>query len=593
LTDTFSQTRWSLKALLPAHEGPPLEDYLSQLEETLGDLESARARLRPDIPEAEFLDVLKRCETVTELAQRLGGYAFLQFAADTQDSDALNFKNRVDQVLAQASNRMLFFSLWVKSLEDDQADRLIEAAGDWRYYLESLRRFKPYTLSETEEKIVTLKDVNGIDAVVTVYDMLTNKFEFTLDVDGEKKTLTRDGLSAYVRHPSPDVRAAAYRELYRVYAAQNALLAQIYNFRVRDWRTEMLELRKYPEPISARNLGNDIPDAVTDILLSVCRNNNHLFQRYFKLKARWLGFPTGKLRRYDLYAPLIESDKAYTYGDSVALVLESFRDFSPVVAEQARRVFVDGHIDSELRPGKRGGAFCASLLPGVAPWVLVNFAGRARDVATLAHELGHAVHGLMAVDHSVLTFHSALPLAETASVFAEQLLTDRLLKEETDPDVRRDLLAGKIDDAYATVQRQAYFTLFERDAHRLIVQNATVDELAAHYLSNLREQFGEAVEIDEEFKWEWISIPHIYHTPFYTYAYSFGQLLVLALYQMYRAEGETFVPKYLKILSYGGSAAPAKILTEAGIDMASAAFWQGGFDVIEGWIDELESLDPA
>ncbi len=589
MAETFAQTRWTLKALLPAYTGPQLTDNLSQLEETLGDLESARSRLSPDLPAAEFVSILHRYETVSELAHRLGAYAALWFTENTQDQDALNFKGRIDQLLAQASNRMLFFSLWFKSLDDAQADRLLAASGDVRYYLESLRRFKPYTLSEAEEQIITLKDVNGIDALVTVYDMITNKFEFTLEVDGETKKLTRDALGAYVRHPSPDVRAAVYRELYRVYAEHSTLLAQIYNFRVRDWHAEAIQVRHYAEPISVRNLGNDIPDAVTDTLLSVSRANNHLFQRYFTLKAKWLGLP--KLRRYDIYAPLLEAEKEYDYNDSVQLVLDSFRDFSPVLADQARRVFVDGHIDAEVRPGKRGGAFCYGVLPGVSPWVLVNFANRARDVATLAHELGHAIHALMAFDHSVLTFHSSLPLAETASTFAEMLLTDRLLKAETDVAVRRDLLAGKIDDAYATVQRQAYFTLFEREAHRMVVENRSADEISAHYQANLAEQFGEAVEVADEFKWEWVSIPHIYHTPFYTYAYSFGQLLVLALYQMYRKEGKAFVPRYLKILSYGGSESPTRILTEAGIDIASPAFWQGGFDVIKGWIDELENLE--
>jgi len=590
---TYAQSRWNLQALVPGPDSPQLSDYLSQLEETLGDLEAARSQLRPGMPVGEFLDILHRYESISAIAHRLGGYAFLWFAEDTQHPDALNFKSRIEQLLAQASNRTVFFSLWFKSLDDAEADRLVQASGDLRYYLESLRRFKPHTLSEAEEQIITLKDVNGIDALVTVYDMITNKFKFTLQVDGETKTLTRDALAAYVRHPSPEVRAAAYQELYRVYAAERTLLAQIYNYRVRDWHAEALQLRKYAEPISVRNLGNDIPDAVTDILLQVCRRNNHLFQRYFKLKARWLNLPNGKLRRYDLYAPLLEAEKAYDYGASVDLVLDSFRDFSPILAAAARRVLADGHIDSELRAGKRGGAFCYGVLPGVTPWVMVNFANRARDVSTLAHELGHAIHSVLAADHSVLTFHSSLPLAETASVFAEQLLTDRLLRDETDVAVRRDILAGKIDDAYATVQRQAYFTLFEREAHRLVVEGRSVEDLAACYRANLEEQFGDAVDLSDEFRWEWISIPHIYHTPFYTYAYSFGQLLVLALYQTYRAEGQPFVPKYLKILAYGGSKAPADILTEAGIDITSPDFWQGGFEVIKSWIDELESLEAS
>jgi oligoendopeptidase F len=222
---------------------------------------------------------------------------------------------------------------------------------------------------------------------------------------------------------------------------------------------------------------------------------------------------------------------------------------------------------------------------------LLNYTGKARDVATMAHELGHAIHALTAADHSILTFHSTLPLAETASVFSEQLLTDRLLREEPDASVRRDLLVRALDDAYATVTRQAYFVLFERQAHEMIAQGITADALSAAYMENLAEQFGDAVSLSDEFKWEWISIPHIYRTPFYCYAYSFGQLLVLSLYQRYQQEGPAFVPTYLRILAHGGSKSPDDILTEAGIDMTSADFWQGGFDVIGAMLDTLVALD--
>src|SRR5512136_168373 len=543
------------------------------------------------MPIPDFVRVLDTYEAIGAAMQRLAGYATLWFTEDTQRQAALIYKARMDQLAADVENRTLFFSLWFKSLDDAQADRLIAASGDRRYYLEALRHFKPYTLSEAEEKLINLKDINGIDALVQLYDMITSKFEFTVEIDGQKKTMTRDELGSYARHPSADVRAAIYQELYRVYADQRLVLAQIYSNRVRDWYNERIQLRGYREPISAQNLANDIPDAVTDTLLAVARQNNHLYQRYFKLKAKWLGMP--RLRRYDVYAPLLQSEKRYEFGMASDLVLASYHDFSPTLADHARCVFAENHIDSELRTGKRGGAFCYSPLPKMAPWVLINFAGKARDVATLAHELGHAVHALMAQEHSVLTFHSSLPLAETASTFGEMLLTDRLLKDEADVAVRRDLLADKIDDTYATIQRQAYFTIFERDAHRLVTENKSADEIAAYYLTNLQEQFGDALELGDEFKWEWISIPHFYHVPFYTYAYSFGQLFALALYQMYRQEGPAFEPKYLKILAYGGSEEPAKILASVGIDMASPAFWQGGFDFISSLVDDLEALESA
>jgi oligoendopeptidase F len=451
-----------------------------------------------------------------------------------------------------------------------------------------MRRFKPFTLSELEERMINLKDVNGIDAMVNLYEMITNQFTFKFEIEGKTESLTRDQISSYFQDPSPDVRARAYRELYRVYIENSTVLAQMYIHRVRDWHTEGIELRGFSSPIAARNLDNDLPDEVVETLLSVCRQNANVFQRYFKLKAGWLGLD--KLRRYDIYAPLTPSAKKFDYAVAKQMVMDSYHAFSPDVEALAQRVFDDDHLDSEIRTGKRGGAFCYTALPELTPWVLINYDGGARDIATLAHELGHAAHAMLASGHSALLQQASLPLAETASIFAEMQLTDRLLKQEKDPSVRRDLLVNALDDAYITVMRQAYFTIFEKDAHEKINDDASLDELTELYLNNLREQFGDAVDVSDEFKWEWVAIPHFYSSPFYPYAYSFGQLLVLALYQQYRLEGETFIPRYLKILSYGGSESPAKILTEAGLDISSPAFWQGGFDVIKNMIAELEQL---
>jgi len=374
-----------------------------------------------------------------------------------------------------------------------------------------------------------------------------------------------------------------------VFAEDGLVLGQMYQTRVRDWRNENLTLRKFNSPIAVRNLGNDIPDKAVDTLLQVARKNAPIFQRYFKLKARVLGME--KLRRYDIYAPVAKAEKEFEYASAARMVLDSFNEFDPKVGDLARRVFDQDHMDSEVRKGKRDGAFCWSVSPAMTPWVLLNYQGRARDVATMAHELGHAIHSMLASHHSVFTFHSSLPLAETASTFGEMMLTDRLLAEEKDEAVRRDILFKQVDDAYATIMRQSYFALFEKQAHEMVVNNASVDELSAAYMDNLKEQFGDSLELSDEFKWEWVSIPHIFHTPFYVYAYAFGQLLVLSLYQQFKREGEAFKPKYLKILSAGGAEAPAKILSEAGIDIESAAFWQGGFDVVAGLVKQLEELE--
>jgi oligoendopeptidase F len=579
-------TQWNLKELLPDPVQQAVEEHLKKLEERVSELEAVRPSMTPQISEEAFGKILATLEAINASMRRLQAYSFLWFAEDTQNEAALNLRDRLDRDLIELGNRVLFFDIWFKDLPDEAAARLIACSGDMHYALESTRRFKPHTLTEPEEKLINLKDVNGIDALVNLYDMITNHFTFTLDVAGEKKTLSRDELSGYFFNTSAELRQAAYQELQRVYGESSTILAQIYSHRVRDWHAEAVELRGYASPISARNLGNDLPDDVVDTLLTVCSRNAGIFQNYFRLKAGWLGLK--KLRRYDIYAPLAESNKKYDFGQAKEMVLDSFREFSPQVAGLASRVFDDEHLDSQSRPGKRGGAFCYSALPGMTPWVLVNFDGRPRDVGTLAHELGHAVHGMLAGGHSISTFHPSLPLAETASVFAEMLLTQRLLSQEQEPAVRRDLLAHAVDDAYVTVMRQSYFTLFEREAHRMIVEGASFEQVAEAYMANLVDQFGDSVEISAGFKWEWISVPHIYNTPFYTYAYSFGQLLVLALYQQYRLEGAAFIPRYLKILAHGGSDAPAKILQEAGLEIDKAAFWQAGFDVLAEMITELE-----
>lgn len=579
---------WSLTDLFPAQDSTEMEAAFARIEESVAAFEKRRSQLSPDLAVEAFLEMIQELEAINHLAHRVHGFAALQFYADTQNQSAQSFMARVDQFFATIQNHLLFFSLWWKDLEDEAARRLMAPSGDYHYWLEAMRLFKPHTLSEPEEKIINIKDVTGSTALINLYDSITNRYVFKVEVDGEQQELTRGELMVYARHHDPELRARAYQELYRVYGDDGPILGLMYQTRVRDWRNEQVDLRHFANPMAVRNLANDIPDQVVDTLLQVCEQNAPLFQRFFKLKARWLGVE--RLRRYDIYAPVVKADKLYDYASASTMVFESFREFEPQVASLAQRVLDDQHLDSEVRKGKRSGAFCLTVTNDLTPWVLLNYQGRADDVATMAHELGHAIHSMLAAHHSLFTFHASLPLAETASTFGEMLLIDRLLAQETDESVRRDILFRQVDDAYATIMRQAFFALFERQAHEMIHQNASVDELADAYLKNLEQQFGDAVTLSDEFRWEWVSIPHIYEYPFYVYAYTFGQLLVLSLYQQYRAEGEAFKPRYLKILASGGSQAPAQVLSDAGIDIYSPAFWQGGFDVIERLVKELEDL---
>ncbi len=585
---------WDLSELLPDAGDETLEARFDELRRAADTFEQRRGELAAGLAPGRLLEVLAEYEEILERSWLIAAYASLSFSADTQSRAALALSSRVEEFLTGLHNRILFFSLWWRNLPEDQATRLLPERAthpDQRHYLEELRRFSPYTLDERSEQLINVKDANGVDALITLYSMLTNRLEFRLEVDGEECTLTRDELMRHAYSSDPEVRAAAYHELYRVYGGEATILGQVYVNRVRDWYAENVELRGMASPLAVRNLANDVPDAAVEVLLEVCRERRDLFQRYFRLKAGWLGLE--RLRRYDLYAPLAGSDREVPYDEAVHLVLDTFGAFHPRLAEAAERVFAEGHIDSQVRKGKRGGAMCSTVLPRLTPWVLVNYTGRLRDVATLAHELGHAVHSMLAAGHSALTQQPSLPLAETASVFGEILVTDRLLDRERDPLARRELLVKTVDDIYATVLRQSYFVMFEKTAHAAVHSGRSLEDLEELYLENLAEQFGESVEVPGEFRYEWLSIPHIYQSPFYCYAYSFGQLLVLALYRRYQQEGDAFKPAYLRLLAHGGGARPEEILSEAGIDMGDPAFWHGGFQVVEEMIDEMESLDPA
>jgi len=445
---------------------------------------------------------------------------------------------------------------------------------------------KPHTLTEPEERIINIKNTTGRSALHSLYEVLTNSLTFTSPERGTHSSLSREQLSVFFRHPSANIRKRAYQEFFSVYSGYTDILGEIYRELVIDWKNEGIELRHHTSPIAVQNIHNDIPDKAVRTLLACTRKNRVIFQEFFRIKAKI--FKINKLSRYDIYAPIKKTKTFYPFDEAKKLVFNAYEQFSPKLAQHTRQVFAEGHIDVGPTPGKAGGAFCYSVLPTLTPYVMLNYTGNTRDVATLAHELGHAVHAMMAKHHSVFTFHSTLPLAETASVFGEQLLSQALLQEVKSLRMKQSLLLGQLDDLYATILRQAYFVKFENQAHELISQGATVDILAETYLELLKEKFGRTVSIPKEFQWEWVTIPHIYRSPFYCYAYSFGNLLVLALYQLYQTEGPSFIPKYLDLLEGGGSKSPKDLLEPLGVDICSENFWQSGFDRIESMVRELE-----
>lgn len=575
------QIAWDLKPVLPATAGPEFEKILAKLEELTKQMEGFRAKLDAIQTPADLEKVLAVDVELGDLASRVGNWGALSFSVDTRDEDVQAFMSRMENLTTEIGNRTRFFDLWWKSLPDERAAKLMPKDPEKRYYLERVRVFRPHTLTESEEKIIALKDITGESANDRVREILTSAFKFKDPKTG--KDVTQSELVKNVYDPDPAIREAAYKELWRVYSQNENLLSFLYQTVVTDWHNENLKLRHYPSAINVRNKGNDVPDEAVDVLLEVCREHAPLFQRYFLWKAKKLGL---KPSRYHVYAPLAKDKLEVPYEQARDKVLQVFRGFSPKIASAAQQVFDERHVHVYPQEGKRGGAYCATVTSTMTPYVFLNHTGDAQSLKTLAHEMGHAVHSVLARERFPFVAHSTLPMAETASVFAEMLMHDTLMREAAPAD-RVAILSDKLAEIYATVERQAYFVIFEKDAHQMVMDGATTKELNARYLEQLREQFG-PVEVPDDFQREWQYIPHIYASPFYCYSYSFGMLLSLALYGMYREQGPSFVPKYEALLAAGGSDAPEKLLAKLGVDIRSKAFWRKGFQVIEEMVRELE-----
>jgi oligoendopeptidase F len=593
--------RWDIGDLVKDPSSEEFSQFLKSIEEQLVQFEGSRQLLRPDISSEEFERLIHMLESISEKVSIASGHAYLSYYADTSSNEASALVTKMEKLASEISNRMLFFDLWFKKqIDHENANRLINAIPkEYQEHLRHKRLVAKYSLSEPEEKIISTLEVTGILALTKIYDKMTSGFEFTMRLRHGRKTIekkfdNKEKLVSLVRSPDGNRREAAYKSLLQVYKRNSGVLGEIYQNIIMQWRDEAILMRGYRSPISVRNIANNLDDATVEALLAACRHNVAMFHDYFIEKSKMIGMR--KLHRYHLYAPIsnkASDSKKFTYGKAVETVLDSFGDFDPQFRRLAERVFAKHHIDSEIRKAKRGGAFCYSVTPKLTPYVLLNFDGISRDVSTLAHEFGHAIHSMLASDMPLMVFHAPLPLAETASVFAEMLLNEKMAEKMSKKE-RRILLAEQIDNLYATIIRQAYFTLFEIDAHKAIGENnATIDAVAKIYMDNLKEQFGTSITISPDFEWEWVYIPHFYHTPFYTYSYSFGNLLVLSLYRQYKLEGSSsFVPKYFKILSAGGSRKPEELLMEAGIDISRQEFWQQGFDYVQEMIQQLKALAP-
>jgi oligoendopeptidase F len=583
--------KWNLDELIKNPTRTIFDQKLAKIESNAKRFEKNKKSLNSKVSSGKFLRLLHDIENITEKSSVIGGYASLRYSENTQSDEATSLLTRINKFGSDIENRLLFFDLWWKiQVDEKNARRLIKSAGQFSEYLRFKRLLAKYSLSEPEERIINTLDVTGVSALVKLYDKITNAYVYVVTVDGKKRIMNREQLTTLVRSKKAKTREAAYKSLFSKFGENKGVTGEIYQNIVLNWRDEGIGMRGFSSPIMIRNISNNVDNETAKTLLDVCKKNSKIFQKYFLQKAKLLGMR--KLRRYDLYAPRKSKikEKNYTYSKSVKLVLESLVKFSPVLSEYAGNVFKKNHVDSIIRPGKTVGAFCSTPSPKITPYVLVNFTGKSRDVFTLAHEIGHAIHSISASDKSILVSDASLPLAETASTFSEMLLYDKL-SETVSKHEKKTILSEKIDDFYATIGRQSFFTLFEIEAHRQIANSTTVDEISKTYLKNLNEQFGNSVKVSEDFRIEWGCIPHFHHAPFYCYAYAFGNLLALSLFQRYKKEGKGFAPTYIEILSAGGTKKPEKLLRESGMDITKPRFWQDGFDYIQEQVKELSKLN--
>jgi len=583
--------KWNLDELVKNPNRTIFDQKIAKIESNAKRFEKIKKSLNPKISSGKFLKLLHDIENIIEKSSVIGGYASLRYSENTQSDEATSLLTRINKFGSDIENRLLFFDLWwKKQIDENNARRLIKSAGQFSEYLRFKRLLSKYSLSEPEERIINTLDVTGASALVKLYDKITNAYVYVVTVDGKKRTMNREQLTTLVRSKKAKTREAAYKSLFSKFSENKGVTGEIYQNIVLNWRDEGIGMRGFSSPIMIRNISNNVDNETAKTLLDVCKKNSKIFQKYFLQKAKLLGMK--KLRRYDLYAPRKSKikEKNYSYDRSVKLVLDSLSKFSPVLSEDASGVFKKKHVDSIIRPGKTVGAFCSTPTPTITPYVLINFTGKSRDVFTLAHEIGHAIHSISASDKSILVSDASLPLAETASTFSEMLLYDKL-SETVSKHEKKTMLSEKIDDFYATIGRQSFFTLFEIEAHKQIANSTTVDEISKTYLQNLNEQFGNSVKVSEDFGIEWGCIPHFHHAPFYCYAYAFGNLLALSLFQRYKKEGKGFVPTYIEILSAGGTKKPEKLLSESGIDITKPRFWQDGFDYIQDQVKELSKLN--
>ena len=583
---------WDLSDLYDGVDDSRLDTDLNSMVDQASEFEEKyKGRIASVDVTADLLcSALNDYEALMTVQYKPGSYANLLFSTNTADSQRGALLQRTREVGSAAATHLIFFDLEIGKIPQETFDRIIDdpQLAPYRHYLEHERALAAHHLSEPEEKILEETANTRGRAFGRLFTEITSRQTFRM---GDEE-LTQSELLVNFYNPDRETRKAAAVALTDTLKQDAHVLTFIFNTLLHE--KQILDgLRGYSSPEVSRHLDNEVDEVVVNTVADVCVDNYDIAADYYTLKRQLLRLD--ELTHYDRYAPLLGDRGNIPFGEAQGMVMDAFGKFSPQLAEITEPFFSKRWIDAELRAGKRGGAYCAGVTPDLHPYVFMNYTGKPRDVMTLAHELGHGIHDVLASKQSLLNYHPVLPLAETASTFGEMLVFDQLQSTLASSEERLALLCGKIEDIFATVFRQIAMYRFEQEAHRLRREKGeqTTEAYCEVWQRMMQEMFGDSLKLGEDHQWWWLYIPHVFQLSFYVYAYSFGELLVLSLYAQYQRDGESFVPRYFDLLSAGCSATPSQLVAEMGIDIASPNFWQGGCDLIREKVEQAKALAAA
>jgi oligoendopeptidase F len=586
----LAQAAWDLEPLLDGEGEAGVQRRLGAALSRAQAFAGRYAGKLGELDGAGLVEAMGELAAIYELVGRAGTYAGLCFSTDTADPANGALLQRVQEGETAIETTLLFFELEWAALPEERAEELLASEGlDFcRHHLRNVRRYREHLLSEPEEKIVSEKSLTGATAWARLFEELTSAIE--VELHDERVAL--DVALSRLALPDREIRRTAAEAVTAALAPGLRTRAYVLNTLLADKSVED-RLRRYPNWLAARNLANEASDESVQALVEAVRGRYELARRWYRLKAGLLGIE--RLADYDRMAAVTQDEVSFTYAQARELVLDCYGSFSPELGELAGRFFSERWIDAPVRPAKRGGAFCASAVPSAHPYVLLNYTARRRDVLTLAHELGHGVHFALAARQGIFHQGTPLTLAETASVFGETVVFGRLLAQDTTPQSRLALLAEHLEDIIATVFRQVAMNRFEELAHtaRREQGELSVERIGELWAESQAELLGDSVEITDGYRSWWSYIPHFINTPGYVYAYAYGQLLALSVYERYEQHGPDFVPKYLELLAAGGSRSPQELGRIVDVDLADPGFWDAGLDLVERQLELAEAAARA